>query len=63
MNFLSEIKKIKSLINLFEGKENINEHAIIGDKIAKLISNVINNEYNDLIDENVDFIMLNDIRN
>jgi hypothetical protein len=60
MNFLSEIKKIRSLINLFEGKDNINEHAIIGDKIAQIISGVVNNEYNELIDENMDFIMLND---
>lgn len=60
MNLLSEIKKIKNMIYLFEGKDKVNEIAIIGDKIAYLLSNAINNEYEELIDQNMNFQMLND---
>jgi peptidoglycan hydrolase-like protein with peptidoglycan-binding domain len=58
MNFLSEIKKIRSLINLFEGKDKIEPVAIIGDNIAKLVSTNFNNEYSELIDENMDYELL-----
>jgi peptidoglycan hydrolase-like protein with peptidoglycan-binding domain len=59
MSLLSEIKRIKKMINLFEGKGKIEPVAIIGDKIAKIVSNGFNNEYPELIDGNMDYVLLN----
>jgi hypothetical protein len=47
------------MINLFEGKGKIEPVAIIGDKIAKIVSNGFNNEYPELIDGNMDYVLLN----
>jgi hypothetical protein len=55
MKFITEIKRIKSLINIFENTEKLNSTAIIGDKIAYYLNNDTDNEYSELIDNDMDF--------
>jgi hypothetical protein len=58
MNLLSEIKKIKNMIYLLENKDKIEPVAIIGDKIARIVSLNFNNEYSELIDDDMDYTLL-----
>jgi peptidoglycan hydrolase-like protein with peptidoglycan-binding domain len=60
MKFITEIKRIKSLINIFENNEKIDTTVIIGDLIAYLLSQNKYNDFPSLVERNMTFDMLLD---
>jgi len=60
MKFITEINKIKKLINIFENKLGFNTTIIIGDKIAYYLNEKMTTSYSDLVDINMSFDQLLD---